>query len=152
MTDLLLPASLSQSRTVVLLGILVASIATVLSGCGTPAATSQEAVATEVLTQAKLPADWPEEVVSPEGFSLEYAVGGLDDGRTDFTAQYVSFGDQSDAAADYIGSLVGAGFALDEQRPELGIWVLKGFGIRVEIILDASHANLTWLAISVFTQ
>lgn len=152
MTHILTPASLSQSRTVVLLGILIASIATILSSCGTPAATSQEPAAAGALTQAQLPADWPEEVMPPSGFSLEYAVGGSDDGRTDFTAQYVSFGDQSDAAANYIQTLIKSGFALDEQRPDLGIWVLKGFGVRVEIILDDSHANLTWLAVSVFTQ
>lgn len=152
MTHILTPASLSQSRTVVLLGVLVASIATILSACAVPAASIDSSAPPPVMTQAQLPDDWPGEVIAPERFSLEYAVGGSGDGRTDFTAQYVAFGDQSDEAAQYVTTLINAGFALDDQRADLGIWVLKGFGLRVEIILDASYSNLTWLAVSVFTQ
>lgn len=152
MTQLITPAALSQSRTIVLLGVLIATMAAILSGCGTTTETTPTSAAADALSQARLPPDWPDEVMSPNGFSLEYAVGGSADGRTDFTAQFVTFGDQSDAAADYIKTLIGSGSALDEQRPDLGIWVVKGFGIRVEIILDSSHANLTWLAVSVFTS
>lgn len=152
MTQLLIPASVTQARTVVLLSVLIASIATILSACSVPASSSDSTSVTTPVTQAQLPAEWPEEIFAPNRFSLEYAVGGAADGRTDFTAQYVAFGNQADAAANYVSELIANGFALDELRADLGIWVLKGFGYRVEIVVDASHSNLTWLAVSVFTQ
>ena len=152
MTAALIPASISQSRTIVLAGFLIATIAMILSGCGTPVATTDAATVTPPVTQPRLPADWPEEVQTPQGFTLEFAVGGSEDGRSDFTAQFVTFGNQVDEVDEYVASLISSGFALTEQREDLGIWILKGFGFRVEIVLDATYPNLTWLAVSVFTS
>lgn len=152
MAAIIAPASVANSRTVVMFAVLVAAISMILTGCAVPAAVQDPAIPPMPRTQTQLPVDWPDAVLPPGGgFALEYAVGGTDDGRTDFTAQYAAFGDVTDAADEYIATLVDAGFALVEQRADLGIWVLKGFGLRVEVILDASHANLTWLAVSVFT-
>lgn len=152
MTTALIPASISQSRSVVLAGLLIATIAMILSGCATPVASTQPASTAPPVTQPRLPADWPEEVPPPTGFTLEFAVGGQDDGRSDFTAQFVTFGNQVEEADEYVASLISSGFALTEQRADLGIWILKGFGFRVEIVLDATYPNLTWMAVSVFTS
>jgi hypothetical protein len=153
MASIIAPASLSNSRTVVRFAMLVATISMILSGCAVPAAVQDSAIPPMPQTQTQLPTDWPDAVLPPGGgFTLEYAVGGTDDGRTDFTAQFAAFGDATDAINEYIATLLDAGFGLVEQRSDLGIWVLKGFGLRVEVILDGSHANLTWLAVFVATR
>lgn len=149
MADTLIPASLSQSRTLVLAGMLIAALTVILSGCATPVASSDSSTLQRPATQPRLPTDWPEEVAAPQGFTLEFAVGGQDDGRDDFVAQYVTFGNQLSEVDSYIESLTATGFALEEAREDLGIWVLKGFGVRVEVVVDASYPNLTWLAVTV---
>lgn len=149
MADTLIPASQSQSRSPVLAGMLIAALAMILSGCATPVASSDSSTLQRPVTQPHLPADWPEEVPAPQGFTLEFAVGGQNDGREDFVAQYVTFGNQMNEVNSYIEDLTSTGFAVEETREDLGIWILKGFGVRVEVVVDTNYPNLTWLAVTV---
>lgn len=141
--------SLSSSRTVIFLGLLASVIVMILSACAVPASSAPESSAPGPITQAQLPDAWPEEVPSPDGYTLEYAVGGPADGRSDFVAQYVAFRERSATTQEYVETLIAEGFALVEHAPELGIWTLKGFGMQVEVVIDTSHPGLTWMALSI---
>ena len=132
--------------------LVVAAVALILGGCFSQATESGQPSVDQPAVQGALPAEWPEEVGEPDGFVLKYALGGTEEAREDVTAQYVAFGDRREDARAYVDSLLDTGFALIEHREDLGIWILKGFGVRVEIVVDDAYPNLTWLAVSVFMQ
>jgi hypothetical protein len=141
--------SFPQTRGILLLGGLFATIVMILSGCGVATSIEADELPRGPITQANLPEDWPQEVTTPSGFTLEFAVGGAADGREDFLAQFVAYGDRADAAAAYVAELLGTGFSLVAHVDALDIWTLKGFGQEVEVLMDTSHEGLTWLAVSI---
>jgi hypothetical protein len=141
--------SLSSSRTVIFLGLLASVVVMIVSACAVPSSSTMQSSVQQPITQVQLPYEWPDEIPSPDGYTLEYAVGGPADGRSDFVAQYVAFRDRSATTQEYVETLIAEGFALVEHAPELGIWTLKGFGMQVEVVIDTSHPGLTWMALSI---
>ena len=147
--------SVVHARTIILAAVTAAVVAAILTGCTVTesgSTSSTNPVADRLATQPELPEGWPEEIAPPPGFTLEYAAGGALDGRTDFVAQYVAFGEKSESAAEYVNGLVAEGFAITDEREDIGLWALKGFGMLVQVIVDTSQNNLTWLAVTVQTS
>jgi len=120
-----------------LIAVGAAALAVTLAACGGGAdsGTTSSAPApapTSPAGPAQLPEDWPSQLPPVPGFTLVSASGT----NGNFTAQYASAGDQTQAINDYALYLQNNGWAIDALIPPgaNGMWGFRAFGYVVTLL------------------
>jgi len=87
-----------------------------------------------------VPTDFPTRVPQPEGFEFDTGLKVRFDGKNNFTLRYSAAGDQSDAARNFIDTLLGNGFTVTSESiasdTKSGLWKLKGRGVTIAVAFN----------------